>query len=113
MHLLFAALLLGHWLVAGDIHAIPGSTGSTPSGYGSDTNWALFDSTIAAMRRADPNPSVVLLTGDFLAHHFPKNIPLAERTTARIAHAFDTAFPHAQFVIVPGNNDDPCGDYRV
>jgi hypothetical protein len=32
---------------------------------------------------------------------------------ARIAHALEKAFPRAQFVIVPGNNDDPCGDYRA
>lgn len=29
-----------------------------------------------------------------------------------IAGAFARAFPHAQFALVPGNNDDPCGDYR-
>lgn len=84
-----------------------------PSPYHRDTNWALFDSTLTAMRKADPDPQVVILSGDFLAHRFPRNVPLAERTMARIVRGFNAAFPRAQFVIVPGNNDDPCGDYRV
>lgn len=113
MHLLFAVLLLHHWLLATDLHVEPGRGGAVPASYESDTNWALFDSTLAQMRRADPSAQVVVLSGDFLAHHFPRNVPLAERTMARIAQAFDAAFPHAQFIIVPGNNDDPCGDYRA
>lgn len=113
MHLLLAALLVRHWLVAGDLHVEPARGAPTASSYGADTNWALFDSTVAAMRAADPNPQVVIVPGDFLAHHFPANVALAERTMARIARTFNAAFPHAQFVIVPGNNDDPCGDYRA
>lgn len=106
-------LLLGHWLVASDLHVEPEHGAPVAAPYGDDANWALFDSTVAAMRRADPNPQVVILGGDFLEHHFPHNAVLAERTMARIAGTFNAAFPHAQFVIVPGNNDDPCGDYRA
>lgn len=106
-------LLLGHWLLAGDLHVEPQAGSAAPAHYGDDTNWSLLQSTIAAMRKADPNPQVVILTGDFLAHHFPPNVPLAITTMTRMAHAFDAAFPRAQFVIVPGNNDDPCGDYRA
>ncbi len=106
-------LLLGHWLLATDLHVEPAPGGPVAAGYGSDSNWALLDSTVAEMRRADPDPQVVILTGDFLAHHFPHDVPLAEKTMARIVRTFNAAFPHAQFIIVPGNNDDPCGDYRV
>jgi sphingomyelin phosphodiesterase acid-like 3 len=113
MHLLFAVLLAVHWLLVSDLHVEPGRSASAPATYGSDTNWALFDSTVAAMRKADPDPPVVMISGDFLAHHFPRNVPLAERTMARIAKTFNAAFPHAQFIIVAGNNDDPCGDYRA
>jgi predicted phosphodiesterase len=113
MHLLLAALLVQHWLLATDLHVEPGPGSSVASSYDSDTNWALFDSTVAQMRKTDPAPPVVILAGDFLAHHFPRNAPLAERTMARIARTFNAAFPHAQFIIVPGNNDDPCGDYRA
>ena len=113
MHLLFAVLLLHHWLLATDLHVEPGPGETTPSVYQTDTNWALLDSTVAQMRTADPDPGVVILAGDFLAHHFPRNVALAERTMSRIARTFNKAFPHAQFIIVPGNNDDPCGDYRA
>lgn len=113
MHLLFAALLLHHWLLATDLHVEPGPGGTVAATYEHDTNWVLLDSTVAQMRAADPAAQVVILPGDFLAHHFPRNVPLAERTMSRIARTFDRAFPHAQFLIVPGNNDDPCGDYRA
>lgn len=113
MHLLFAALLLRHWLLATDLHVEPGRGGPVPAAYATDTNWALLNSTVTQMRRVDPAPQVVILTGDFLAHHFPANVPLAERTMARIVQTFNAAFPHAQFVIAAGNNDDPCGDYRA
>lgn len=106
-------MLLGHWLLAGDLHVEPGYSKPYPSELGADTNWALLDSTVRQMQAADAHPAVVILTGDFLAHRFPDNVPLAERTMARIVRAFDRAFPRAQFVIVPGNNDDPCGDYRT
>ncbi|HKU69137.1 MAG TPA: metallophosphoesterase, partial [Candidatus Baltobacteraceae bacterium] len=113
MHLLFAVLLLGHWLLASDLHVEPGPGAAVPAGYGEDTNWALLESTVAAMRKTDSNPQVVILSGDLLAHHFPRNTRLAEQTMGRIVRTFNRAFPRAQFVIVPGNNDDPCGDYRA
>lgn len=113
MHLLFAALLLRHWLLASDLHVEPRPGAPYPSYYKQDTNWTLFDSTVAQMRAEDPNPQVVILSGDFLAHSFPHSVPVAEATMSRIARTFNAAFPHAQFVIVPGNNDDPCGDYRA
>lgn len=106
-------LLLGHWLLASDLHVQPGPGTPVPPPYGKDTNWALLDQTVSAMRAADPNPQVVILSGDFLAHRFPSDVKLAETTMARIARTFNAAFPRAQFVIVPGNNDDPCGDYRT
>lgn len=114
MHVLLAAILLvNHWLLATDLHVEPGPGGNVPASYEHDTNWALLNSTVAQMRAAEPNPKVVILSGDFLAHHFPRNAPLAERTMSRIVRTFNAAFPHAQFIIVPGNNDDPCGDYRA
>ena len=105
--------MLGHWLLASDLHVRPGNSAPLPAGYGTDTNWVLFQSTVDQMRKADPDPQVVILSGDFLAHHFPRSIPLAESEMTAIARAFNAAFPRAQFVIVPGNNDDPCGDYRA
>lgn len=98
------------WLAASDLHVNLSAPGA-PSTAGSDTNAALLAETIAAMRRADPNPPVVVLAGDFLAHRFRGSAAAA--TMAALAKRFDVAFPRAQFVILLGNNDAACGDYRA
>jgi sphingomyelin phosphodiesterase acid-like 3 len=113
MQLLFALLLLGRWLLASDLHVEPGRSAPVPAPYGKDTNWTLFDSAVGQMRRVDPNPQVIVLPGDFLAHGFPNDVPLAQREMSRIVKTLNRAFPHAEFIIAPGNNDDPCGDYRA
>jgi hypothetical protein len=110
------------WLVASDIHLDPFDKHSDPSLFGSDTNLALFRSVLAEMKRRVPDPSVVLLPGDFFAHGFggltkahPRNGSATEeglRVMRYIAGAFAKAYPHAQFAIALGNNDAPCGDYR-
>ncbi|MDQ2992571.1 MAG: metallophosphoesterase [Candidatus Eremiobacteraeota bacterium] len=98
------------WLVVGDIHLDPSARYDTLAPVGHDTDGALFASAIAAMARVEPDPPVLVITGDLLAHSF-RGDGLA--TMRRIADAFDRAFPRAQFVLAVGNNDDPCGDYRV
>jgi hypothetical protein len=51
------------------------------------------------------------LGGDFVAHIFdPKQ---AVPTMRALAQEFNHAFPHAQFVLVLGNEDSSCGDYQV
>jgi sphingomyelin phosphodiesterase acid-like 3 len=75
------------------------------------------------MRSAVAEPQAVLISGDFLPHHFREQwnaaasdrsdaafYAFAEKTVAYLAAAFDAAFPRAQFVITLGNNDSPCGD---
>jgi len=135
MRLTFAALLaiclLGaappapatqHWLVVSDIHLNPFDRDPQPEGPRYDTNWPLLRSALDAMRRAQPNPAVVIVTGDFLAHHWAAKAraagekspaDAAVRTMQQIAVAFGQRFPRAQFVVVLGNNDDPCGDYQT
>jgi sphingomyelin phosphodiesterase acid-like 3 len=63
------------------------------------------------MRRAVPNPAVVVLPGDFFMHHYPRTAPRSD-VLQRVVRDFDRAYPHAQFAIVLGNNDSACGDYR-
>lgn len=98
------------WLVVSDIHldltARHASLGQ--SGYDSDP--ALLAATVAAMKAADPDAPVVVIGGDSLAHHFAGD---ALATMRAIANALDRAFPHAQFLVTLGNNNDPCGDYRI
>jgi predicted phosphodiesterase len=115
MHLLFAVLLAltQPWLVVSDLHVEPFDRSPQPASYGSDTNWALFDATVAQMRRVEPNPKVVVIPGDFLAHHFRAGVSAAEAEMQRIERSFAKAFPRAQFLITLGNNDDPCGDYST
>jgi len=135
MRLTFAALLAmcllaaappaaagRQWLVVSDIHLNPFDRDPQPAGPRNDTNWPLLRSALDAMRRAQPNPAVVIVTGDFLAHHWAAKAQAAGekspaeaavRTMRQIAAAFNRSFPRAQFVIVLGNNDDPCGDYQT
>jgi len=111
------------WLVASDIHLNPYDRSHDPSQPGSDTNRALFASAVAEMKRDVPDPAVVLLPGDFLAHDFPALVrrydpnasadAAALKTMALVETAFARAYPRAQFAIALGNNDAPCGDYRA
>ena len=100
------------WLFASDIHVDPGNLQRTPSHFGADTNVPLLESTIAAMQRAEPNPPVVVLAGDYLGH--AKYDPAtATAVVTGLARRFDRAFPRAQFVLALGNEDSACGDYGM
>lgn len=101
-------------------------TGRAPSKYGEDTNAALFDSSLRAMRLADPSPPVVLVAGDLLAHEFRETYEkvaphptgrgyreVVDKTIEYLAARFGATFPRSQFVLTLGNNDSYCGDYRA
>jgi hypothetical protein len=107
-------------------HALFTRTGRAPSPQGKDTNAALLDSSLRAMRQADPSPPVVLVAGDLLAHEFRETYEkLAPHPTGRryrefvdktieyLAARFGATFPRSQFVLTLGNNDSYCGDYRA
>lgn len=63
------------------------------------------------MRTADPDPPVVVVGGDLLAHNIDR--AHATRTAISIAKDFNRIYPHAQFILSLGNNDSSCGDYGV
>ena len=115
--------LTQQWLLVSDVHVNPFDRSAEPAAYQEDTNWTLFGSAVAEMRKAAPNADVVVLEGDFLAHEFAAKVRAsgsnrdvqteALATMSRIAASFGGAFPRAQFIIALGNNDDPCGDYRT
>ncbi|HET6275646.1 MAG TPA: metallophosphoesterase [Candidatus Cybelea sp.] len=108
------------WLALSDIHLDLFDDSPDPNSYGLDANPALLHSALARMKRAEPNPAVVLLPGDFLMHDFALHLgandgspnDAALRSMRWIAAMLGRAFPKAQFAIAAGNNDVPCGDYR-
>jgi hypothetical protein len=99
------------WVAVSDIHLAPNDRDPNPSPYGSDTDPVLFRSLLAELHLRDPDPPVVIIAGDFLAHEF--NRRNAAGTMAHIAARFNALYPHAQFLITLGNNDSPCGDYAA
>jgi sphingomyelin phosphodiesterase acid-like 3 len=110
------------WLAISDIHLDPFDRSSRPSRFTFDSNAALLRSAIDRMKRAVPDPAVILIPGDFLVHHFADRVrgsgtratpdQAGLLTMQLIASSFARAFPKAQFAIALGNNDSPCGDYR-
>src|SRR5665213_2379855 len=112
------ALLLGRagadaapWLFVTDIHLEAHPDGHRPSPLGSDTNAVLFARALGEMHAAVPNPAVVVVGGDLLAHDMTR--AHATKTAIAIAHDFNRVFPRAQFILTLGNNDSNCGDYGV
>jgi hypothetical protein len=102
----------------------PSSTAYSP--YGQDTNWALLQSALNAMRKAEPDPTLVMITGDLLAHGFPQKYAQAlpdtnrdhyrvfvAKTVSFIALELRKRYSKSQILLTPGNNDDDCGDYNI
>jgi sphingomyelin phosphodiesterase acid-like 3 len=98
---------------------------TAPSGSGSDTNDALLESTLDGAHQAVPDPRVVIIAGDFLAHEFRDKFnrtakvhddaayaAFVDKTIAFLAWELQTAFPRAHLLPVIGNNDGYCGDYQ-
>jgi predicted phosphodiesterase len=102
------------------------STQKAFSQYGSDTNYPLLVSTLAAMQRTESAPDIVLFAGDFMAHHFQANFRKFARDTSAaalagfvnktsqfVAQQLVATFPGAQILPTLGNNDSVCGDYMT
>ena len=98
---------------------------NTPSGRGNDTNDALLELTLDGARSAVPDPRVVVVAGDFLAHDFRAKFArtakvhddaaydaFVDKSVAFLAWELAAAFPRARLLPVIGNNDSYCGDYQ-
>jgi sphingomyelin phosphodiesterase acid-like 3 len=95
------------------------------SSYGHDTNWPLFRSTLEAMQRWLPNPVLVMVPGDLLAHNYRNKFAAASdhsdaafrgfvsKTVAFLAAELRQRFPDAPVLLTLGNNDEICGDYKL
>ena len=107
-----------------DWPSILAGSAAVPSAYGTDTNYPLLESALAAMQQAVPNPDLVLIAGDFMAHGFqasfkqgapdadaPALAAFIDKTNQFLAWRIGAAFPRAQILPALGNNDSACGDY--
>ena len=96
------------------------------SQYKSDTNWWLLKSSLEQFPRTLRHPAFVMVTGDLLAHNFPRIYrgitPDADqqqyaafvlKTVRFLALRLQREFPGAKIYITPGNNDNDCGNYSV
>ncbi len=94
--------------------------------YGADTNWHLLHSALEQMDAALPHPTFVLITGDFLAHHFRDQFNAAARhhsdtafrgfvdkTMRFLALEIEAVFPNTPILPALGNNDEVCGDFEL
>jgi sphingomyelin phosphodiesterase acid-like 3 len=91
-----------------------------------DSSFALFQSSLKAMRGHATGVRFVAVSGDLISHAFqceyhelfPHSPPggyrsFAEKTLAYVIGELDTAFPGAPVYVALGNNDTDCGDYRL
>ncbi len=94
--------------------------------YGADTNWRLLNSALQQMGAALPHPTFVLITGDFLAHHFrdqfnsaardhsdPAFRGFVDKTMRFLALEFEAVFRNTPILPALGNNDEVCGDFKL
>ena len=93
---------------------------------GTDTSFALFDSSLKAMRSHAADAKFVTVSGDLISHAFqckyntlfPKSTPadyraFAEKTLDYVMGELYGAFPNVPIYVALGNNDSDCGDYRL
>jgi len=93
---------------------------------GADTSFALFDSSVKAMRKPAAGAGFVAVSGDLISHAFPckyntlfpNSEPEAYRTFVEktLDYVIDElygAFPGVPVFVALGNNDSDCGDYRL
>lgn len=105
---------------------------SQPPGFnppGTDSNYALLNSSLRDAQQRIPQPDFILYPGDFLSHEWRKKYdqlaavssrqdPKAYRTFTTkaiqfLANQFVRYFPATPILPTLGNNDAYCGDYWV
>ncbi len=93
------------------------------SPYHNDTNFPLLQSVLTAMKAQAPNPDIVFIPGDFLAHYlqlfFNRSmtnntqadyVAFVNKTEQYLALKLSQTFPNAQFAITLGDWDTPCAN---
>lgn len=105
----------------------------TFSTYNHDSNYPLLESALKKMKEELDNPDYIMISGDFLSHHFEDDFtqyahvsyeddkaadfnPLHEfneKTMRFIAGMIHQYFPQTPVFSTLGNNDAYCGDYLI
>ena len=93
---------------------------------GIDTPYALFESSLKAMRAQQPDAKFMVVSGDLMAHAFtcrystlfPGAPPadykaFSEKTVRFVAEQLSDRFPGIPVYLALGNNDSGCGDYQL
>ena len=94
--------------------------------YGEDTNYPLLNSALHHSALAAKDVDFVIISGDFLSHHFNEDYytysgnenpealhEFINKTIAFVAMMLSESFPNLPIYPVVGNNDSYCGDYQV
>jgi sphingomyelin phosphodiesterase acid-like 3 len=93
---------------------------------GVDTPYELLRSSLQAMRAQRPDAQFMTLSGDLLVHSFscryttllPSSAPgdyeaFVVKTLSFVMEELRATLPGIPIYVALGNNDTPCGDYRV
>jgi sphingomyelin phosphodiesterase acid-like 3 len=97
------------------------------TGASADTgNWMLLRSALQHMAETLPQPTFVLMSGDFLAHGFRREFDAAatdhseaayrnfvQKTMQFLARQLEQTFPATPILPALGNNDEECGNYQL
>jgi len=93
---------------------------------GVDTHYALFHSSLQAMRSRQPDAKFMTVSGDLIAHAFfcryttivPNSTPgdyqaFVLKTLSFVVEELRASFPGIPVYVALGNNDTGCGDYQL
>lgn len=103
------------------------------STYQHDSNYPLIKSALEQMKKELASPDYIMISGDFLSHHFEPDFTkysgisydtdkangymhlhdFNEKTMRFLASLFDEYFPNTPVYSTLGNNDAFCGDYLI
>ncbi len=105
---------------------------SQPPGFslmGTDTNYALLESSLDEASRRLPAPDFILYPGDFLAHLWPTQYDALAKQSHLVApqpyrafiaksirflaSEFHRRYPNTPILTTLGNDDSYCGDYMI
>jgi hypothetical protein len=100
------------------------STMTTYSSYGSDTNYALFESALNSMAATAGNVSTIIYPGDVLGHNFNQQYAaltgdtsqagvdsFIQKTIQFFTQEIESRFPNATVIMADGNSDSALGPF--